>query len=61
MALVILTADPSLLASEAAERPPGLTATVAPLIDDPRLHPRPTATGSANVVSGVEVLEWALH
>ena len=60
MALAISTAYTSLLAPEAAERPPGLTAMVAPLIADPRLCPRPPATGSANVVSGV-VLEWALH
>ena len=39
MALAISTAEPSLLASETAEGPPGLTATAAPLIADPRLHP----------------------
>ena len=32
-----------------------MTAAAAPLIADPRLRPRPTATGSANVVTGAGV------
>ena len=48
MALATSTADTSFWASgaaEATERLAELTAAAAPLIADPRLRPRPTATG----------------
>ena len=55
MALATSTANITLAAAEAAERPQGFTAAASPLIADLCLRPHPTATGAANVVTGAGV------